>query len=240
MGVNGSVSEVSMDTTEDSAEDADERAYRRPAASTVTASRKARRKVPLVLLGVVLIAAIGVVIAVLSSSSTPSKSKAKNPPKANPTFVTFNDRNAGFALNYPPSWNVDKSNDPDVPLQLSFGDAGLDTLLVRVTPLTAAVDTTTVANIKAVTDAILSGTPINVFEQKSVTINKIPGYYYLYTLPKDPGSGVTLIHSHFFLFPQPRQMVSLVFQAVDLAGFNRLAPTFDQVVASIQSTPTTP
>jgi hypothetical protein len=111
---------------------------------------------------------------------------------------------------------------------------------VRVTPLTSAIDTTNVANIKAVTDAILSGTPINVFEQKSVTVNKIPGYYYLYTLPKDPASGVTLIHSHFFFFPQPQQMVSLVFQAVDLAGFNRLAPTFDQVIASIQATPTTP
>jgi hypothetical protein len=143
------------------------------------------------------------------------------------------DQTAHFHLTYPPSWTVVKSADKDVPLQLNFGAGGLDTLLVRVVPLVTSVDTSNEANIKAFTDAVISGTNITLLKQEAIKVNQVPGYYYLYTLPKDPVTGVTLVHSHFFVFP-PQEMVSLTFQTVN-ADFAGLAPTFDKVVSSLQA-----
>ena len=88
---------------------------------------------------------------------------------------------------------------------------------------------------KAFTDSVISGTNVTVLQQQSINIQGIAGYYYFYTLPKDPTTGVTLVHSHYFIFP-PTHMVSLTFQTTD-HDFAQLAPTFDQVVASLHLTP---
>ena len=100
-----------------------------------------------------------------------------------PPFITFRDPGAGFNLTYPSAWTVTKPNDPNVHLLLDIGVKGLDTLLVRPIPIQTPVDTSNVANIKAVTDAVISGTPIIVTFEHGITINGLPGYYYVYKLP---------------------------------------------------------
>jgi len=235
MAVNGSVSKGSVngaeDLPEDDVDDVDDVEVH-PKSRVVSPPKKRSRRLPIVALGVVVLAAVAVAAVLLSSS--PSKPKASPPKNPNPSpgFLPFVDQKANLRLSYPPSWTVVKSADADVPLQLNFGAAGLDTLLVRVVPLTTSVDTSNEANIKAFTDAVLSGTNITVLKQEAIKVNQVPGYYYLYTLPKDPATGITLVHSHFFVFP-PHEMVSLTFQTVN-ADFAGLAPTFDKVVSSLQ------
>jgi hypothetical protein len=187
---------------------------------------------------VVITVAVVAVVAVLISSGS-SKPQAK--PKSTSTtqaipgsFTTFNDQAAGFSLSYPPTWTTVKSTDPAVPLQLTFGAEGLDVLLVRVVPLQTSVDTSSVDNMKAFTDSVISGSNVTVLKQEGFTVGNVAGYYYFYTLPKDPNTGVTLVHSHFFVFP-PHQMVSLTFQTLD-RDFANLANTFDQVVSSLRVT----
>ena len=237
MPVNGSVSEDSVDRTDEQAGDDLDDAERTPSRPAVGRSIRRRRRLPIAVIVVVTVA-VAAIAAVLISSG-PSKPQAK--PKSttttqpiNASFTTFNDQAAGFSLSYPPSWTTIKSTDPDVPLQLIIGAEGLDTLLVRVVALQTSVDTSSVDNMKAFTDSIISGTNVTVLQQEGFTIGNVNGYYYFYSLPKDPTTGVTLVHSHFFVFP-PHQMVSLTFQTVD-HDFANLANTFDQVVSSLRVT----
>jgi hypothetical protein len=60
----------------------------------------------------------------------------------------------------------------------------------------------------------------------------LPGLYYLYTF-RDPVSGQTGVHSHFFLF-KDSAMISLVFQTLPEGDFGRLAPLFDRVAGSLR------
>jgi hypothetical protein len=234
MAVNGSVSEEGVDQSEVSAKDDVDEAELRAPRSPISLSTGRRRRLPIVLIGVTAVVAVAVVAVLVTSSSSGSKSPTTAPPQ--PTFTTFQDKTAGFKLTYPSTWQSGRPNDPNVPLLLNFGASGLDTLLVRVVPIEAAqVDTASAADIKAFTDAVISGTNVNVLKQQAITVNKLPGYYYFYTLPKDPATGVTLVHSHFFVFP-PHEMVALTFQTVD-ADFQQFAASFDQVVSSVQTIP---
>jgi hypothetical protein len=63
----------------------------------------------------------------------------------------------------------------------------------------------------------------------------LPGLYYLYSF-RDPISGLTGVHSHFFLF-KDKAMISLVFQTLPLDDFGRLASLFDRVAGSIRPLP---
>jgi hypothetical protein len=232
MAVNGSVSEGSVNGAEDSADEEGDDVEHHPKSRVVTPSNKTSRRLPMLAIGVVVLAAV-VVGAILLSSGPSSSSKAKTTPTTTPGFVAFVDQAAHFHLSYPASWTVVKSSDKEVPLQLNFGAGGLDTLLVRAVPMVATVNTANEADIKAFTDSILSGTNITLLKQEAIKVNQLPGYYYLYTLPKDPVTGVTLVHSHFFVFP-PQEMVSLTFQTVS-ADFAGQATTFDKVVSSLQA-----
>jgi hypothetical protein len=237
MPVNGSVSEDSVDRTEDPAEDDlddDERAPSRPAGA---AAIRRRRRLPIAIMVVITVAVVAVAAVLVSSGSSKPQAKPKSTTTTQPinaSFTTFNDQAAGFSVSYPPSWTPIKSTDPDVPLQLTFGAEGLDTLKVRVVSLSTSVNTSSVADMKAFTDSIISGNNITVLKQEGFTVGNVTGYYYFYSLPKDPNTGVTLVHSHFFVFP-PHQMVSLTFQTLD-RDFANLADTFDQVVSSLRVT----
>ncbi len=234
MPANDSLNKPGVDTTED---DDDNPEPRRPATGQTPTTRH-RRRLPIIAMAAA-VAVIIAVVAVIASNGSKTKSPAKaKPPPVNAAFTTFNDKAAGFSVSYPPAWTAVKTTDPAVPLLLNIGVQGLDTLLVRVVALQTSVDTTSVASMKAFTDSIISGANVTVLQQQSITIQNVPGYYYFYTLPKDPTTGVTLVHSHFFVFP-PKQMVSLTFQTVD-NDFARLAPTFDQVVASLRVTTAQP
>ncbi|HEX3538866.1 MAG TPA: hypothetical protein VHT75_00360 [Acidimicrobiales bacterium] len=217
-------------------------------------SNGARRRLPLILIGLVVIAAIALVVVVLTNGSS-SKSAAPptttqttdangctTPPAAHgpalPTggpLANFQDQQAKFTLSYPAAWKEVKSTDPNVPLLIHIRSDTLDTVLVRVLPTQATVDTTNEASIKSFTDAVISGTKVNVLKQQPITINGLLGYYYFYALPPNPCyPNITLVHSHFFLFP-PHEMLDLVFQATD-TDFAPLASSFDQVINSVRAT----
>ncbi|MDQ2729039.1 MAG: hypothetical protein M3Y91_14545 [Actinomycetota bacterium] len=180
-------------------------------------------------IGVVVIVALvaGAFLVGRGSSSSPPK-KASTVPAG---FVTYRSPGGSFSISYPGSWQV--VPEPAVSLLLSAG--GNDALSIRVVTLQQPVDTKNVASIKAVTDAILS-TPsaqLHVLGSRPITVGGIAGYYYLYTFPSGKDTGV---HAHYFLF-QGRKLMTLVFQALPIADFQRLAPLFDQVSASFRSNP---
>ena len=237
MPVNGSVSEDSVDRTEEPAEDDLDDDVRTSSSPVEARGIRRRRRVPIAVMVVITVAVVAVAAVLISSGSSKPQAKPKSTTTTQPinaSFTTFNDQAAGFSLSYPPSWTMVKSTDPAVPLLLNIGAEGLDTLLVRVVSLQTSVDTSSVDNMKAFTDSVISGSNVTVLKQEGFTVGNVAGYYYFYTLPKDPTTGVTLVHSHFFVFP-PHQMVSLTFQTLD-RDFANLADTFDQVVSSLRVT----
>ena len=146
-------------------------------------------------------------------------------------FVSTKNHKDGFSISYPKQWRV--VTDPSVPLLLSAG--GNDALSVQVLTLQKPVNSKNVSDIKAVTDAILS-TPaakLQVLLSRPITIAGISGYYYLYTFTSGNQVGV---HAHYFLF-QGRKLTMMVFQALPISDFQKLAPVFDEVSASFRSNP---
>jgi hypothetical protein len=221
MAVKGSTGKDSVDPTVEPVEDDRDDVDHGPSTRSYSTPRRRRRRLPILLIAVVVIVVVAVVAIWLGSSKT--------------TYQTFTDRSAGFKLSYRSSWSESPSGDTRVPLVLSFGADGLDTFLVTVTPMQASVDTSNVADIKAFTDAVISGTKVDVEKQLAFTVDGIPGYYYFYSLPKEPSTGIVLVHSHFFVFP-PHEMVQLMFQT-ETQDTNRFTPDFNKVLASLKIIP---
>lgn len=194
--------------------------------------RKNNRTVAYVVIGVIVVAVVVGGFLIGTGGSGGSAPKAKPAPAS---FVAFHDDTTGVSISYPASWTPLPAPDPTVRLLLSAGPPGLDSAQVRVQATAAVVgsSSTSIADLRAVTDGIVSGSPVIVLPQypRSVTINGLPGYYYLYTLTDAP-SGQQLVHAHYFLF-QGHSMISIVFQTVS-ADFTRLAATFDQMTASLR------
>lgn len=232
MGINGSVSEGGVDQEEDPLEDDVPVTVATSRTRVASPPKGGRRRLPLMAIGVLVVVALVVAGVLLSSGGGKSKPKAASTPSV-AGFTTFKDQSAGFDVSYPSAW-VAQSHPSAVALLVTFDNNPLDDLFVRVTSIPSTVDTGNVADIKAFTDAIISGTGVTVLQSESVTVGGTPAYYYLYTLPKDPTTGVTLVHSHFFIFP-PHEMVELLFQtaSTDFSGF---AHTFDEVLATFQVT----
>ncbi|MDQ6616226.1 MAG: hypothetical protein M3083_16165 [Actinomycetota bacterium] len=236
MAINSSVSEGSVNSKDDVLEDDVDEVERGPSGPVHSGQKGRHPALPILIIATVLVLALVVAAVVITSGLSKSSPKV-TPTTLKPSPGVFVDRQAGFSLSYPPAWTLESSTDPNVPLLLSIARQGLDALLLRVTPLAKSIDTSSVANIKAFTDAVISGTKVTVLQQQPITVHGLAGYYYFYTLPKDPASGVTLVHSHFFLFP-PNYMVSMTFQSLD-KDFATLAKTFDQVVSSFRATAAT-
>lgn len=152
-------------------------------------------------------------------------------------FVTFTDPDVGVTISYPKTWTriTTKPGDPSVRLVVEA--SALDSLLVRVVTLEKPVTAANLGDIKSVTDAIVSGTDVKILQQRSITLNGLPGYYYLYTF-KDAGTGQEGVHAHYFIF-QGRKMNILVFQALPSGDFSGLASTFDRIASSFASRPDT-
>jgi hypothetical protein len=221
MAVKGSTSKDSTELAEDPAEDDIDDADHSPSSRTYSSPRRRRRRLPILIIGVVVVAAVAVTAIWLGSSK--------------PTYQTFVDHQGGFKLTYRSAWAESPSGDPSVPLVLSFGADGLDTFLVTVSQMQASVNTSNVADIKAFTDAVISGTKVNVQKQLAFTVDGLPGYYYFYSLPRDPSTGIVLVHSHFFVFP-PHEMVQLMFQT-ETQDTNKFTPDFNKVLASLKIIP---
>ena len=148
-------------------------------------------------------------------------------------FATFQDPETGTTLRHPREWRRIDSPDPGVRLLLHAG--AQNSVLVRVIPVETPITPQNLGNMRAVADAIVSAPGTRVLNQRDITLNGMPGFHYLYTF-NDPPSGLDGVHSHYFLF-QGRKMNMLVFQALPVEDFARLAPVFDQIAETFQSDP---
>jgi hypothetical protein len=181
-----------------------------------------------------------------ASAGSTATSKPAPIPK---DFVTYRDPEAGFTFKLPRDWRRLAGPDPAGPVsnvepgkvlqRAVFSAGGVDGLKVQVVRTQTPVTNANVNDIKAFTDALYDDltkeTRVLNVQQRSVTINGMPAYYYLYTF-KDADSGQDGAHARYFLF-QGRSMYMLVFQALPADGFTRLAPVFDQVAESFQTDP---
>lgn len=147
-------------------------------------------------------------------------------------FTTHRDPQAGFSISYPKVWQ--QLGAPDGDLRLLLGAGGQDSLLVRVVTLEQPVTAENLADVKAFTDSIVMGSGVEILQQRSITLNDLPGYYYLYAFV-DAESGQQGVHAHYFLFSGTK-MNTLVFQALPADNFTRLAPVFDAVAESFKAT----
>ncbi len=150
-------------------------------------------------------------------------------------LVTFRDDTTGFSIKYPRSWRkADIATDGEIRLILLAG--GLNGVSVRVQRTEVPTTSENIANIKAVTDGIVgSNATAKVLNQRQLTVNGMPGYYYLYTFI-DEETGAEGAHGHYFLF-RGRKMHSIIFQAIPSQDFAGLAAVFDQVAETFQSDP---
>ena len=200
-------------------------------------------------LGIVLVAGAGTWMAAARDTGArrmPATTQARSVEAAAPApaqsgeLVEFRDDQAGFALSYPTAWVRVTAPNPQIVLVAAEHDPAQNqggSILVRVTPLDAPVGKAQLLEARKATDAIVSssdGVALKT-EPSETEQGGLPGLYYLYTF-RDPVSGLTGVHSHFFLF-KDKTMISLVFQALPQDDFARLAPLFDRVVGSIRMLP---
>ncbi|MCA1684291.1 MAG: hypothetical protein LC708_04095, partial [Actinobacteria bacterium] len=114
-------------------------------------------------------------------AATPTTQAQETTTTAEEELVEFRDEQAGFSLSYPEEWErLDITGaTPDVRLVLSAG--GMNSLLVRVVPLTGEVTEANLADLNAVTDSVINESEVTVLYEDEVTISGMPGYFYLYT-----------------------------------------------------------
>lgn len=167
---------------------------------------------------------------------------------AKPKLTTFTDRQAGIQFKFPATWKPLQNNsaqglstDEAAQVRLILGTSQRNPLLkVRVVPLPAEINYSPdmpaqdLALIQQRLDKLVEGPEVNVISKKPVKIKNLLAWNYLYTF-RDQATGREGIHSHYFIFDGAK-MVALIFQALPQARFASLAPVFDQVVASFNST----
>jgi len=167
-----------------------------------------------------------------SSSSREPAQSAEHPTTAG--LTTLRDTRAGYELRYPDAWTEVRGT------VMSAGAGGhvlriggRNAFSVHEFPLERPVTVSDLADMRAVTDAILS-TPeakLTVLDVRQVEVADRPTMYYLYYFPAGKQRG---IHAHYFIFDGAR-MQTLVFQVVPASHFADYAYDFDQVVASFKT-----
>jgi hypothetical protein len=137
-------------------------------------------------------------------------------------------RGTGFTIDHPASWRPEAITDG-----VLFRIGGQDAVSVKRTTLARPVSGRNVADMRAVTDAVLTAPEvgINVLRAAPTTLGGLPGMHYLYTFTAD---GVRGAHTHWFAF-SGRTMFTVVFQALPDTRFAVLAPVFDKVAASFRA-----
>ncbi|MEA2902164.1 MAG: PsbP-like protein [Actinomycetota bacterium] len=151
------------------------------------------------------------------------------------SFATYTSSTQGFRIKYPQEWTV-------VPVQegeLDLDAGGSDAVSVRLLQQTEVpTNQENVANIKAFTDGLVgSNKSAKILKVQGITVDGMPGYYYLYTYT-DPETGAEGAHAQYFLF-RGRNMYTIVFQANPSEGFTRLSKVFDQMAESFETAPDT-
>lgn len=228
------MSEPSTDADAPPGERHDEPAEVPPRREEAPPGRPRRRRFALPVL-VLAIAGVGAFLLIRGGDALVRKQLPATVREPAEPFVTFRDPETGFSIRHPKSWERLTAPDPDVRLVVSNGQ--LDTLLARFARFQDPVTSENIGNIKAFTDGVVSGGGVTVLQQRSVTINGLIGYHYLYRF-RDEGRGMEGVHSHYFLF-QGRKMHSLVFQALPAEDFAGLSAIFDEMAGSFRSDPDT-
>ncbi len=147
-----------------------------------------------------------------------------------PAFVPYQDPQGRFSLSYPTGWQQEPSSASEAALLLRTGPASQSSMLVRIVPLDEPVKPEQLADARKFTDGLVQASDVKVLVVRQITLNGVPGFYYLYTFGR-PGSDRFGLHAHYFLFSGPTMHV-LVFQALPDTEFVDLAPAFDAIARS--------
>lgn len=145
------------------------------------------------------------------------------------------DRQAGFTLQYPSSWNVyTRPNDPTV--DFIAGPDATDFVQVRVFQnLGISFSPTESQAERQVVDQLLAGQPISVISATQVSYGGLNGWQYVYSFVNQ-GTQQVGVHVHLFLFQQYR-LHTILFQALPNTKLQSLAPTFDKILATYRALP---
>lgn len=173
-------------------------------------------------------------------------------PSAAPDFVEFEDKAAGITLSIPRDWrrltdnsklpvNETDAEDP-ANIRLQAGPSVAEAQLqVRVIPLPAEIvvpkniTTQDLGLIQGQLDKFIEGPDVRVAEKRPTNVKGLLAWRYLYNF-KDSATGREGSHVHYFIFDGAKINV-LVFEALPASELERLAPTFDKILKTFESTP---
>ncbi|MDQ3931273.1 MAG: hypothetical protein M3252_00310 [Actinomycetota bacterium] len=148
-------------------------------------------------------------------------------------FVEFRHDPLGIAISHPANWRrIPRPQDPQV-LLLAAGSPQ-ESFLLRTIALGEPIPPEKIPEMRQLTDQMVtSGAGVKLLaEPRQIELAGLPGYYYFYSF-QDAQTGQTGAHAHYFLAKGDR-IIILVFQALPLEEFPRLAPVFDQIAESLR------
>lgn len=163
--------------------------------------------------------------------------------------VTFTDDQAGIKLSYPESWRqiennsrIEISEEPETQIRLIVGpEQNQPTLKIRVVHLDTEIDydpDMTAGELAAVLETyeqeLIAGPNVEVLSRRPINDKGLLGLHYLYAF-KEQATGREGIHSHYFIFHGAKMNV-LIFEALPRSEFDGLAPAFDAILESFNST----
>lgn len=165
---------------------------------------------------------------------SPTARTEPDPASSFEELKALDDPVAGYHLEYPANWaEVPSAGTPAGPDGHVVRIAGENAMSIRTFALERPVAASAVADMRAVTDAILSSpeAQLTVLDVRQTEVAGLPAIYYLYYFPAGSQRG---IHAHYFIFDRTK-MHALIFQVVPDGDFTDYAEQFDQVVASFKS-----
>lgn len=164
-------------------------------------------------------------------------------------WLTYEDREGGFAVRHPPEWRVVAGPSPAGPVgdmisqRVVMTPGGGEAFKVQVGRLPVRIDSPEMAKAQAdqIYNRLIAPDVVLSYQQGGFTSNGLPGYFYTYAF-RDSASGAQGVHLHYFLF-RDTTIYSLVFQALpaDLAQpeqlqrFSTLAPVFVGMAESFRA-----
>ncbi len=204
---------------------------------SLSGKEKIRRYWPIGALAVsTVVLIVGITLALKNATGGEPEPRPARDQAAAGDVVTVDDKEAGFSLKYPKDWmrlTVPPGN-PDLRLVLAVSGTGPgsdDGMWVRVVPPER------VNQKVAEFENELKAT--TVLRQEQVTHNGMSGARVVY-VTKDQASGQENVHLHYLLRRGQGPMYVLVFQAQPRSDLTPLAPAFDQVLSSFQTTEAPP
>ncbi|HZE67643.1 MAG TPA: hypothetical protein VE081_13480 [Sporichthyaceae bacterium] len=182
------------------------------------------------LAGALALTGLGIGVATGGAHTVATPSAARSTAAGPAGLRTYTDHDHGFAVSFPAAWQPTPT-DNGLLLAISGGDA----VNIHRTVLAHPIDAGNIAELRAVTDAVLD-TPsahLTILKSAPTQLGGLPGMYYLYAFSAGAQRGA---HTHYFAFAG-RDMYTVVCQALPAADFGPLATDFDAVVSSFRPLP---